>query len=128
MTSDRTVQAAREQAMARVAAVWQGDADLGTLDELVTAGYVGHIGSRTRSLAELKRDISAYLASARDVRFRLERRFAEGDYVASRWTAQGQGPAGENLVAAGLNISRWDGDRLAEEWAVWEPLHPGSAD
>jgi hypothetical protein len=23
-----------------------------------------------------------------------------------------------------MNISRWDGDKLAEEWAVWEPLHP----
>jgi len=32
--------------------------------------------------------------------------------------------SGDELEAAGMNISRWDGDKLAEEWAVWEPLHP----
>lgn len=33
---------------------------------------------------------------------------------------------GAPLFACGLNISRWENGRLAEEWAVWEPLSEGA--
>jgi hypothetical protein len=110
--------------MARYLAAWQGEADLDTIDELVTSDYVGHMGLGNRGLAELKRDIAAYRLSAGDVRFSVPHRFGEGDYIATRVTVRATGEHGEALTAAGLNISRWEGDRLAEEWAVWERLHP----
>jgi len=124
MTNDATLRAARERAMARYFAAWQGKADLDSIDELVTADYVGHMGFGSRGLAELKRDIAAYRGSADDVRFSVHHRFGEGDYLATRVSVRARGKNGEELGAAGMNISRWHGDQLAEEWAVWEPLHP----
>jgi SnoaL-like protein len=119
-----TLRAARERVLARYLAAWQGEADLDTIDELVTDEYVGHMGLGNRGLAELKRDIAAYRQSARNVRFSIHHRFGEGDYLATRVSVRATGANGEALTAAGLNISRWEGDRLAEEWAVWERLHP----
>lgn len=86
--------------------------------------FVGHIGDRTRDLAQLKRDIAAYRASADNVRFQIEQQFSSGDFVATRVSASAMRSSdGARLVATGINISRSDGGRLAEEWAVWEPLH-----
>jgi len=124
MTNDGTLRAARERAMTRYLAVWQGEADLDTIDELVAHDYVGHMGFGSRGLAELKRDIAAYQGSADDVRFSVHHRFGEGDYLATRVSVRARSKSGDELEAAGMNISRWDGDKLAEEWAVWEPLHP----
>lgn len=115
----------RQRSLARYLAVWQGEAALDELDALMTLGYVGHMGSRSRNLAQLKHDIEAYRASASGVRFHIQHRFSEGPFVATRVTATAVRPSdGVELAAAGLNISRWEGDRLAEEWAVWEPLQP----
>ena len=109
-------------------AVWQGDAAMDELDGLMTADYVGHMGARRRDLRQLRRDIEAYRASAPGVRFRVEHRFSSGPYVVTRLSATAlRSSDGVALVAAGLNVSRWEGDRLAEEWAVWEPLHPAES-
>ncbi len=122
--SHSSLRTARERAMGRYLEVWQGEAPLEELDGLMTTDYVGHLGSRRRNLDQLKQDIVAYRASATDVRFRAEHRFGEGDYLATRVSAHAVDPQdGSELIAAGLNISRWAGIRLAEEWAVWEPLH-----
>ena len=115
----------REQSADRYLAVWQGEAPLDEVDNLLLADYVGHIGSRRRDRSQLKLDIEAYRAAVPGVRFHVEHRFDEGAYVATRLTATAVRISdGVTLVAAGLNVSRSDGNRLAEEWAVWEPLHP----
>jgi len=41
--------------------------------------------------------------------------FGSGDYLATRLTASAGGQ-----TIAGLNMSRWLGGLLDEEWAVWE--------
>jgi predicted ester cyclase len=113
----------QQEAFRRIEAVWQGEADVSTLDALVTQSYIGHIGSRDRDLAGLKHDIAAYRQAAPDVRFRVEHQFGEGQYVATRVTAHATDPTtGEPIMACGLNISRWEDGLLAEEWAVWETL------
>jgi len=124
MTNDEALRAAREEVLARYLAVWQGEADLETISELVTDDYVGHVGLRSRALADLKRDIAAYSAAFGSVRFSVHDRFGEGDYIATRLMVRAVGQRGEELEAAGMNMSLWRGDRLAEEWAVWEALHP----
>lgn len=108
--------------MDRYLAVWNGEAEVRDLDALVTPAYCGHLGSRERDLAELKADIGAYRAKHPGVRFSIEHRFAAGDEVAMRVRADAVDASGLPLRAVGLNLSRWDGDRLAEEWAVWEQL------
>jgi len=125
VTMDDEMRAARERAWARLIAIWEGRAELDELDRLVTSDYVGHLGSRRRTLSELKSDIAAYRAATTNLEFRIARQFAEDDHLATRLTAHGiDAETGVELVAAGLNVSRWSGDQLAEEWAVWEPLHP----
>jgi hypothetical protein len=112
--------------MRKVAQVWNGEAEVDLLDDLVTSTYVGHIGLRDRDLSRLKEDIAAYRAASPGVRFRIEHRFSDGAYVATRVTAHapGEDEAERAPMAVGLNISRWEGGLLAEEWAVWETSAP----
>lgn len=110
---------------ARYLSIASGEGELAELDEVMAPTFVGHIGERTRDLAELKRDIAAYRAAADNVRFRIEHQFSSDDYVATRVSASAiRRSDGAKLVATGINISRSDRGTLAEEWAVWEPLHP----
>ena len=104
--------------------MWNGDADVTTLDRILTPTYIGHIGSRTRDIAQLMQDIAAYRAANPAARFRVEHQFGDGDYVATRLIVQTADQSGSPVEAAGINISRWDGKLLAEEWAVWEPVPP----
>jgi hypothetical protein len=112
--------------MQRYLEIWNGTRDIDELDTLVTHTFVGHMGSRDRGLAQLKADIRAYRGRAGDVRFEVMHRFGEDEHVATRIVAHVTDPAtGSEVSICGLNISRWEDDRLAEEWAVWEPL-PGT--
>lgn len=103
----------------RYHAIWNGEEDLANLDALLAPGFVGHIGSRERDLAGLKEDIVGYRNGAPSVRFTVEHQFGEGDFVATRLRAEII-HRGNTITVRGINISRWEGDRLAEEWAVWE--------
>jgi len=111
-----------EQASAKLLSIWNGEEDLDELDPIVSAGYVGHNGSIDRDLAQLKLDITAYRLSAPDVRFMIEHRLEAGDFTATRLSAHATDALGAATSATGLNISRWEGALLAEEWAVWESL------
>ena len=127
--SDDPVQSGHARAFARYLAIASGDGDFAELDTLMAPSFIGHMGERTRDLAQLKRDIAAYRASADEVRFQIEHEFGEGDFLATRVVASAvRRSDGATLVARGINISRWVGLLLAEEWAVWEALHPSDLD
>ena len=114
----------RDRAFERYLRVWQGELDVAELSTLTAPGYLGHIGSRERDLAGLMADIRAYRDAAPSTRFTVEHRFADGPFLATRLSARSTSSAdGAELVAAGINISRWENDRIAEEWAIWEPMH-----
>ncbi len=115
----------RQRTRERYLAVWNGDAPLEDLEQVVTSGFIGHMGSRSRDLAGLRADIVAYRAANPGVRFTIEDAFEADDSIASRVTARAR-RVGADVVAVGLNIGRWEEDRLAEEWAVWEVLHPAT--
>ena len=115
----------RELTLRRYLEIWNGSADVEELDALVTADYLGHMGSRDRNLSELTGEIVAYRQTAKGVRFEVMHRFSEREYVATRVVAHATDPStGAPLSACGMNISRWKDGLLAEEWAVWEPLTP----
>jgi hypothetical protein len=109
----------RHETLRRYQAIWNGEEDLANLDALLAPDFVGHIGSRERDLTRLKEDIAAYRSGAPSVRFTVEHQFGEGDFLATRLRAETI-QDGNAIAVRGINISRWDGDRLAEEWAVWE--------
>jgi hypothetical protein len=110
----------RRETLRQYQAIWNGEQPLDSLDELVTPGFVGHIGSRDRDLSRLKEDIAAYRANVSTVRFTIDHQFGDYEYLASRITAHITDQGGNELSLQGINISRWEGDQLAEEWAVWE--------
>jgi hypothetical protein len=111
----------RRETFDKLLAVWNGDAGVDELDSLLSPSYLGHLGSRVRNVAGLKRDIADYRDRVPGVRFRVEHQFGEGDYLASRLTAHAvDATASESAIICGMNISLWKGGLLAEEWAVWE--------
>jgi len=107
----------RHENFNRLLAIWGGSVPVEELDCLVAPGYVGHVGSRDRSLTQLKTDIAAHRAATPAV-FRAQHQISEGDYLATRLTAHLSGAA--SSMIHGMNISRWENELLAEEWAVWE--------
>jgi hypothetical protein len=110
----------RDESFRRYLAIWNGEQPLEDLDALVTPGFVGHIGSRDRDLSRLKEDIAAYRATAASTRFTIDHQFGDDDYLATRTSVHLTGQAGNEVTLQGINISRWEGALLAEEWAVWE--------
>jgi len=109
----------RRENFDRLLAIWGGSVPVEELDGLVAPGYVGHVGSRDRNLAQLKTDIAAYRAATPAV-FCVQHQISEGDYLATRLIAHRIGSA--SSMIHGMNISRWENELLAEEWAVWESL------
>lgn len=103
--------------MDRYLAVWNGDAGVEELDAILSPAYRGHLGSKQRTASDLRDDIVAYRERVPGIRFRVEHQFAGDGHIATRLTAYAP-----NLPVSltGLNISRWEDGRLAEEWAVWE--------
>ncbi len=112
----------RRETHRRYQGIWNGEQPLEALDELVTPGFVGHIGSRDRDLSRLKEDIAAYRNSAPSAQFTIHHQFGDDEYLATRTSVQITDHEGNEVTLQGLNISRWEGDLLAEEWAVWETL------
>ena len=107
--------------MDRYLAVWNGEVAVDELGSILASDYQGHIGSQARTADELRGDILAYRERVPGVRFRWEHQFGDGEYIATRVTAHATDPTtGEPMSVTGINISRWQDGRLAEEWAVWE--------
>ena len=110
----------RGETLRQYLAIWNGEQPLETLDALVTPGFVGHIGSRDRDLSRLKEDIAAYRGIASTTRVTIDHQFGHDEYLATRTSVHLTGQAGNEVTLQGINISRWEGALLAEEWAVWE--------
>ena len=84
----------------------------------------------TRGPEGVKQFYNDFLAAYPDGSLTIETQFAEGDYVATRWTGRGTQkgelmgiPAtGKQVTVSGITISRlWDG-KVAEEWTTWDTL------
>ena len=60
----------------------------------------------------------------------MDDQLAEGDKVATRWTARGThageiagiGPTGKDVTVTGLTISRFAGGKVVEQWTTWDTL------
>ena len=93
--------------------IWvQGD--FSHVAELLTDDYVGHSGLNDRSLDEFLTGVELYRAQHPNMHLDVLEQFEAGDRLVSRLRVYSAGK-----VAIGINISRFEGDRIAEEWAVW---------
>jgi len=93
--------------------VWvQGD--FSNVHELLTEDYVGHSGLRDRNIDQLLIDVELYRAQYPSLHLDVLDQFEAGDKLVSRVRVYSVGK-----TAIGINISRFAGDRIAEEWTVW---------
>jgi len=108
---------ARSRRFALLLEVWSGG-DPDALESLITPGYIGHMlhlehGERTAE--QYAGWILSYREANPGTRFVVEDQSACGDRLWSRVLAT----HGDGRHAHGMNVSRFEGDRIAEEWAVW---------
>ena len=110
---------------------WNGNWDV--IDELLAESYVGHDPSQPepiRGPEGLKANLRQYVDAFSDARITVDEQFAEGDRVATRWTARGTHsgeiagipPTGKEVTVAGMTFSRLEGGLIVEEWVNWDAL------
>lgn len=100
------------------------------LDDLVAPDYVNHDAppGTPPGPQGVRPLIAAYRTAFPDLHFTIEDQVAEGDLVATRWTATGthQGdllgiaPTGRAVRTTGISIVRLAEGRLQEAWVSWE--------
>jgi hypothetical protein len=121
----QTILAQRSALFDELLLAWN-DGDPERVNALITADYRGHmlhLPHGERSGADYPQWISNYRLANPGARFGVEDQSSSGDRLWTRLTARL--PNGD--VAHGVNISRFDGDRIAEEWAVWSTWFPGTS-
>ena len=101
----------------------QGNMDL--VEEIYAPNFINHdpaIPEDVRGLAGAREFYSMYRDAFPDTQITIEDQLAEGDMVATRWTARGthQGelmsvpPSGNRVEVPGTTISRIEGGKVAE--------------
>lgn len=103
--------------------IWSAGHTPAVLD-LLSPDYVGHmlhLESGERSRSEYPQWIESYRGQNPGVRFDVVDQFDAGDRLVSRVEARRVTGDGKALIAYGMNISRFAGDVIAEEWAIWTP-------
>jgi steroid delta-isomerase-like uncharacterized protein len=108
----------------------------GNLDaakEIYAPGYVGHEPTSpedARGVEDAKQFAATYREAFPDFEVTVEDQFAEGDRVATRFTARGThegelegiAPTGNRVEIAGLAISRIEDGKVAEDWTAFDAL------
>ena len=100
--------------------VWN-DGAVGRLHDVLAPTYEGHMRGTVREERDqdaLRDSIADFRRRFPEVRFAVIEQMGAGDRVASRLSAI----RGGEEIAVGMNFSRWRAGRLAEEWALWEPI------
>lgn len=115
-----TIAAQHKAVFRRYVSIWER----GSLDELtdvLAPNYVGHASTGSRDADGLRERIGKFRKVYLGAHFTIEDQVAEGDKVATRMTATATSSAtGMPVKLIGLNVSRFQDGRIAEEWPVWE--------
>ena len=106
---------------------------LAVLDELTAANYVGHDPANHnagRGPDAEKQMVSTYRTAFPDLEIIIDDMVAEGDKVATRWTARGThkgdlmgiASTGKQGTTTGISIDRIVGGKVEEAWTNWDLL------
>ena len=105
--------------------------DLDAIDEVFTADRVRHgpdFEGNTEGAAGQKESVKLYRTSFPDLTVSIEAQVGEGDLVVTRWRATGTNsgptmdvpPTGNSADVWGFFMHRFEGAKIAEEWAAWD--------
>ena len=106
-----------------------GDGDLTAFEQLLAPGYVRRSKSGSEDYATLRKTIEAMHTAFPDSGTDILAIIEDGAKVAVHWQTTGthQGefmdvPAtGRRITVTGASFLQFDGDKLAEEWVIWDP-------
>lgn len=106
-----------------------GDGDLAAFEQLLAPGYVRRSKSGSEDYASLRKTIEAMHTAFPDSSTEILEIVEEGTKVAIHWQTTGTHtgefmdvPAtGRSIAVTGASFLTFDGDKLAEEWVVWDP-------
>lgn len=106
-----------------------GDGDLTAFEQLLAPGYVRRSKSGSEDYATLRKTIEAMHTAFPDSGTDILDIIEDGAKVAIHWQTTGthQGefmdvPAtGRRITVTGASFLQFDGDKLAEEWVIWDP-------
>jgi hypothetical protein len=114
------------EAMEHVLSAWNGSGDVGPW---LTTNYRGHMlhdpSGGERDAGEYPARIEEFRSRYPGVRFSADRVFEGADHRSTLTHAEWRDPqTGDLLVANGINVSRFEDGKLAEEWAIWSAFQP----
>jgi len=77
-----------------------------------------------------KKLVTMYTKAFPDLRFTLDDTITEGDKMVVRWTSNGTHkgelrgiqPTGKAIRVTGTTTCRFSGDKIADQWVVWDAL------
>jgi len=107
----------------RVLLAWNGG-DPNAVRALITTDYQGHmlhLSNGERSAQQYPQWIRDYRLAWPGVTFDVVDQASSGDRL---WTRLMATSADTGSVAHGMNLSRFDGELIAEEWALWSDWQP----
>jgi steroid delta-isomerase-like uncharacterized protein len=107
--------------------------NMGVVDEVLAPDVVNHdpaLPAPSVGLDAAKANIQGYRTGFPDLRITIEEQIADGDRVATRWSAKGthEGelmgmPAtGKQATVTGITIDRIVDGKIAESWTNWDTL------
>ena len=114
----------RNKAAARVAFEVWCNGDLDRLDEFIDANVVHHDPydpHGAEGLIGMKKTIRRNRSISPDMRITIEDQLAEGNKVATRWTAT-MTHEGKRVSLKGITIDRFERDRIVEAWRSMDML------
>jgi steroid delta-isomerase-like uncharacterized protein len=104
--------------------------DAAGLEQILEADFVIHAPEDHHGVDGLLAMVEPIKAGLPDLGVTIDAQFADGDYVATRFTARGTHdgnlfgtpPTGREVALSGITISRCVDGRIAEEWELVDAL------
>lgn len=106
-----------------------GHGDLSAFEQILDPNYIRRSKTGTEDYASLQRTIRAMHTAFPDTTVEILQFIEDDDMVAIHWQTQAthkgefmEVPAtGRAVTVSGASFLRFKGDKLAEEWVVWDP-------
>lgn len=110
--------------------VW-GQGNLDAIDEIFTPDRIRHgpdLEGTSEGAKGHKELVTLYRTALPDLEVPIEAMVGEGDIVLTRWAAWGTNngpilgvaPTGKPFKVFGFWMHRFEGNKIAEEWATWD--------
>ncbi|WP_109508544.1 ester cyclase [Nocardioides speluncae] len=97
-------------------------------DAVFSPDYVRHSGDSTLNKNEYRAVVADLYAAFPDLTMTILDAVEQGDRVAFRWESTGTHtgsyygvpPTNRRITARGMTISRFEDDRIVEDWTTWD--------